>query len=315
MRRMILWGVTCAMVVSVGHAAGTATGTVSSVGSDPLPAGTKEGGAVTAAVAVVSTNPAVAAVRPAPDPMVGKVLLSLATYLQSARHFQCEVSFRICSEMEGMKQEISATYALAVAKPNKLSLRHLKGMAGNTVVCDGAKLITYAAMLNRYEEREAPKSLEQFSQGVGPMSGNMLFVDNLLRDDIYAAVMDGVTGVTYAGRESVDGVECDRLKFVQDQFDWDLWVATGSKPVVVQVLSDMSKGLSPVAEGAPKGMKMTVLNRFANWAVDTGLAPDAFDLKLPPGARKSESLFEGEDNEPVDGPAAPPVDAAKQPAG
>lgn len=261
---------------------------------------------VTAAVASVSA--------PAPDPRVGKVLMALATHLQSSRRFRCDVSFLITSGMEGMKQEISATYALAVEKPNLLALRHLRGMAGNSVICNGKQLVTYSPVLNRYEESEAPQSFEQLSQGVGPMSGNMLFVDNLLRDDVYASIMDGVTKVTYMGKETLDGQECERLKFIQDQFDWDLWVSTGLKPVVVQVLSDMTKGLSSLSgEGIPdKGMKMTVLNRFSSWQIEGVLPTGTFDFKPPPGAKKADVLFEGEEGDALDLPpvavtTAPPV--------
>ena len=250
----------------------------------------------------VATNPA--PVVSIPDPQVGKALMALASHLQGANHFRCNVSFLINSEMEGMKQEISATYALAVERPNKLLLRYLKGMAGNSVVCDGKKLVTYAAALNRYEEKPAPKSCESFAQGLGPMSGNMLFVDNLLGKDIYAAIMDGVISASYAGKETVEGRECDHLKFTQEQFDWELWVSTGLKPVVVQVLSDMSKGIASMSGEAvpPKGVKMTVLNQFSDWDVDGVLPADAFEFKPPAGAKKMNSLFEGNEDELPDRP-------------
>jgi hypothetical protein len=249
---------------------------------------------------------------PTPDPMVGKSLMALGVVLQSSKHFRCQVTFLINSEMEGMKQEISASYALAAERPNRLALRFLKGMTGNTVVCDGKKMITYAAALNRYEEKEAPRSFEQFTQGLGPMSGNILFVDNLLRDDIYAAIMDGVIKASYAGNVILDGQECDHLKFEQDQFDWELWVTGGLRPVVVQVVYDMAKSFTtPGGEPVPaKGMKMTVLNRFSDWVIDGALPSDTFEFKPPPGAHKAESLFEGDDEEsprrPV--PVEPDVD-------
>ena len=252
-----------------------------------------------APVIVVSPPAVVVPPVPAPDPMVGKSLMALGMVLQSSKHFRCQVTFLINSEMEGMKQEISASYALAVERPNRLALRFLKGMTGNTVVCDGKKVITYASALNRYEEKEAPRSFEQFTQGLGPMSGNILFVDNLLRDDIYAAIMDGVIKANYAGKVMVDGRECDHLKFEQDQFDWELWVTSGVKPVVIQVVYNMAKSFTvPGGEPVPaKGMKMTVLNRFSDWVIDGVLPSDTFEFKPPSGAHKAESIFEGEDED------------------
>ena len=274
---------------------------------------------------VVSTNVVAAntvgvpAVTPvlAPDPQVGKVLLGMATYLQSAKSFRCAVSLQVNTEMEGMKQEISAVYDLAAEKPNKLALRYVKGMTGNTVVCNGKKLYIYALSLNRFEEREAPKLVEQLAEGVGPMAGNMLFVDNLLVNDIYAAIMDGVTSATYIGKERIEGIDCDRVRFVQDQFDWDLWVSTGPKPVVVQVVSDMGKSFSGMSgeTSPPKGMKMIVLNRFSGWVVDGVLPADTFEFVPPAGARKAESLFEGEDEKSVELPVPSGVKEKNDPKG
>jgi hypothetical protein len=251
--------------------------------------------------AVTNLAPVVVGKLPvSPDPMVGKALMSLASHLQTSRTFRCDVSFLINSEMEGMKQEISATYALAVEKPNRLALRYVRGMAGNNVICNGTNLVIHAVSLNRYQETEAPKTFEQFAQGVGPMSGNMLFADNLIREDIYASIMEGVIKVSYAGRDTVEGVECDHLKFTQEQFDWELWLTPGLKPVVVQVLNDLSKGLgSTVGEGAsPKGMRMTVLNRFSNWVVEGPLPAGTFEFKPPAGARKADALFDSDDEGP-----------------
>ena len=259
---------------------------------------------------VVTNAPVVAMVStPAPDPQVGKVLMGMATYLQTAKSFKSTVSLQVNTEMEGMKQEISAVYELAAEKPNKLALRYIKGMTGNTVVCNGKKLFIYALSLNRFEEREAPKLVEQLAEGVGPMAGNMLFVDNLLVNDIYAAIMDGVTSATYIGKERIDGVDCDHVRFVQDQFDWDLWVSSGPKPVVMQVLSDMAKSFSgAVGEAAPpKGMKMMVLNRFSGWVVGGELPVSTFEFVAPPGARKTDSLFEGDEEGAAELPLPPVI--------
>jgi len=273
-----------------------------------VPAGVATNGVSTNMVATNAPGRGWIAAAAVPDPQVGRVLMGMATYLQSAKSFKCMVSLQVNTEMEGMKQEISATYDLAAEKPNRLALRYVKGMTGNTVVCNGKKLYIYAMSLNRFEEREAPKLVEQLAEGVGPMAGNMLFVDNLLVNDIYASIMDGVASATYVGKERVEGVDCDHVRFVQDQFDWDMWVSVGPKPVVIQVVSDMAKSFSGMTgeTSTPKGMKMIVLNRFSGWVVDGVLPSDTFEFVPPPGAHKTESLFEGDDEKDVD-LSVPPV--------
>lgn len=266
-----------------------------------------EAAKVEAAAVAAGADEAVKAV-PKVDPQAEKVLRSLAEYAQGLKRFSCDVSLQMVSEMEGMKQEITSSYAFAMERPNKLALRHVRGMAGNTVVCDGKTLTTYVSMLKRYEEREAPKALEELFQTPGPVAGNMLFLDNLLRADVYAAIMDGVQSVSYAGKEQVDGRECDRLRFVQEDFDWDLWVTTGKEPVVLKALSDMSKGMAAGMDAAEtKGMKMTMLNRLSGWRINPELPADTFVFTPPPGAKKTDALFEGDD-EPVEPPAKADLD-------
>ena len=275
---------------------------------------TRSAGAVnTNALSEAPAKSDAVAAKPKVDPAAEKVLRALAQSVRGMQRLKCEVSLLMTTEMEGMKQEITSTYAFAMERPNKLVLRHVRGMAGNTVVCDGKHLIIYAGVLNQFEEKPAPKGFETLFQASGPMTGNMLFLDNLLRDDIYAAIMEGVNEVKYAGKEQVEGQECHRLKFFQDEFDWDLWVATGDHPAVVRVLSDMSKSVASENEHlrAEKGMKMEVLNRFSGWQGDPDLPEDTFVFKVPEGASKTDTLFGGEEEE--QGALPPNMDLKKMP--
>jgi hypothetical protein len=236
------------------------------------------------------------------DPTADKVLTALSGHMQGLKRFRCDLALLMISEMEGMKQEITTSYSFAMERPNKLALRHVRGLAGNTIVGDGKQLVTFANALNRYQQQDSPKEFETLFEGPGPMTGSMLFLDSLLRKDVRAAIMEGVTEVTYAGKEQVDGRECDRLRFVQEEFDWEMWVTTGDQPVVLRVFSDMSKGFPAMGEQTPavKGMKMTVLNRMSGWQLNPELPEDTFVFKAPEGAKKTSTLFEAEDDEPMD---------------
>lgn len=271
------------------------------------------GAAETNAVPEAAAGSPAAPAKAKMDPAATKVLHTLADAVHGMRTLKCDVTLLMTTEMEGMKQEITATYAFAMERPNRLALRHVRGMAGNTVVCDGQRLVIYAGVVNQYEDKPAPKGFESLFQVSGPMSGNMLFLDNLLRDDIYAAIMEGVNQVSYAGKEVVESQECHRLKFSQDEFDWDLWVTTGEHPAVVRVLSDMSKSVSAGNEEVPvaKGMKMEVLNRFIGWQGDPELPADTFVFKAPEGAKKTETLF-GEADEET-GALPPNIEVKKMP--
>ena len=258
---------------------------------------------------------AVDGAKPKVDPKADALLKAFCEAVQGMPRFTCDLTLTMKTASEGMKQEIETTYGFAMEKPNKLALRHKRGAPANTVISDGALL--YIAVGNRYQAKEAPKSLEDLFQSA-PMAGNMLFLDNLLRKDVYAAIMEGVTQTSYAGRETLDGQTCDRLSFRQDEFDWDMWITTNDKPVVVRVLTDMSKSMATMRADMPgvKAASMTVENRFEKWFTGADLPTNTFVFVPPEGAKKVPSLFEGMDEEaPETGEeAAAPADLIGKPA-
>lgn len=239
-----------------------------------------------------------AATAPKVDAKADAVLRAFCTNVQGLSRFTCDLTLTMKTASEGMKQEVETTYGFAMEKPNKLALRHKRGMAGNTVVSDGSNLVVYLGMVNRYEEKAAPTTLDDLFQAA-PMAGNMLFLDNLLRKDVYQAIMEGVTQMSLAGRVTIDGRECERLTFTQDDFDWEMCLTTGSQPTVVSVRTDMTKSMAAMRSDMP-GMKsatMTIENHFANWSAGVELPKDAFVFTPPEGAKKVAALIEGMDEE------------------
>ncbi len=248
--------------------------------------------------------------KPRIDAKGDAVLRAFCAYVQGLPRFTCDVTLIMKTESEGMRQEIETTYGFATEKPNKLALRYRKGMVGNTLVSDGTTLYTCLGMVNRYEAKPAPRTLDDLFQAM-PVAGNMLFLDNLLRKDVYGAIMEGVTQMDSAGRETVDGVECDRLAFKQDDFDWDLWITTGDAPTVVKVRTDVSKSMAAMRADMPgmKSARMTVENRFEKWTAPAELPAEAFAFTPPEGAKKVASLLEGMDEEENEGEEADPSKA------
>jgi thiol-disulfide isomerase/thioredoxin len=137
------------------------------------------------------------------------------------------------------------------------------------------------------------------------MQGNPALgvVASLLSDDPYESLMEGVRAGRHAGVETVNGTECDRLKFQQAGLDWDIWVATGDQPKVVRIVPDMGKALSEIADAEEmpdqlkqlQDMKMEFVVDFTGWAFNPELPADRFAFTPPEGAELAESLFEGLD--------------------
>lgn len=241
------------------------------------------------------------AADPAIDPKAEAAVARVSETMQQAKRMSCTMTMDMLNEMEGMRQEITTTYSVAAERPAKFAMRYVKGLPTFTVISDGRKLSSYLAMMKRYAVTDAPKTYEELFQAVGALGANMMFVDNLMRDDVKAALMEGVKGASCTGTEMVDGKECEHLKFTQDEFDWELWVTTGKTALVVKVVTDMSKGMGKMEGGIPgmKAMKMTFINRFTDWSLNAELPAGTFEFKAPEGAVKTGALFgDAEEGQP-----------------
>jgi peroxiredoxin len=98
----------------------------------------------------------------------------------------------------------------------------------------------------------------------------------------------------YAGREKIDGVECDRVNMKQEGLDWRLFTTTGEKPLARRIEVTI-----------PQQLDMSM--DFTEWKLSAAIPNERFKFVPPPGAKKVDKLLdeeekEGEDSDLVDEP-------------
>ncbi len=193
---------------------------------------------------------------------------------------------------QGMDNESTIEFALIAQGPNRLSIRDKSGESAD-FVSDGENLYTVMHPLKVYTETKAPATFASLAND--PMQFNMLGMGNLialglLSQDPYADIMDGVNSLTYLGREADGGDAAHRLKFQQDQFDWEMWVAAEGDPVVLKLVFDMSKQLALAGRSDAK-MSATIL--YQDWRLNPTLDDQAFAFKPAADFKKVDNFFEG----------------------
>jgi peroxiredoxin len=245
--------------------------------------------------------------RPKPEAL----LRTFADYLTGLPSFSCQIESSIHVEAEGVDNRMDSKMTVRLARPNRLAIVLEEGIMGMTLVTDGKQMTQYVPTINRYTVNDAPSRLEDFdgAGGVGMMgvSGEYLS-DN--GEQFYKALMEGVASSEYIGEEDVDGVRCHRCRFVQEDFNWDIWIDAGEQPLVRKIVPDMSKQFAQ-AEGLLAGAKMEYEVAFKEWNVEPKFTDADFAFTPPAEAEKVDSLFEGlaggeeEGPHPLLGEAAP----------
>ena len=272
------------------------------------------------AAAGCSQSSSVAAPPAASDkPGDAKVVLKqLAPFYREKTSFQVEVEQKMSMKVGPVNNTMESDTKLTVERPNHFAMRQKNAQMAFDVVSDGEQLSMSIPMLKQYTQTAAPASLDELLANptiMGGMGGRGPLLD-VFADDPYKTLMEGVTGDEYAGREKIGDVETHHLKFAQDQFDWELWVAVGEQPVVVQAAFDMKKSLaaSGLGEEQLKGAQFSIVQRYKNWRFDQKLPDDAFKFEPPQGAKKVADFFAGgtggaePEISPLVGKPAPDVD-------
>jgi hypothetical protein len=200
---------------------------------------------------------------------------------KNAKSFTAEGTIVSKVTGDGEDQNINVTATYAVEKPKHFAVK--TKMAGDPkkgpdIIADGKNLIIYRKALNQYTEQAAPDTLADIGLSllrIGPANTGMLFA-NILAEDPADLLMQGVNSCSYVGTEKIDGTPAHRMKFSQNEFDWELWVAAEGKPYILRMSSS--------GEG-PHG-KFSTVETYKNWKLDAAPAKDTFTFTAPKDAKK-----------------------------
>jgi len=143
----------------------------------------------------------------------------------------------------------------------------------------GGLLTVFSPESKYYAQTEAPDTvgaaldfaLEELDIDA-PMS-------DFFQENIAEGMLEDVHTALYLGLSRIRGVECHQLALRHPEFDVQVWVSTGDKPLPQKVvITSIWEGGSP---------RFTSL---LDWNVSPSFAGETFDFTAPPGSMKIEFL-------------------------
>jgi thiol-disulfide isomerase/thioredoxin len=263
--------------------------------------------AASRAVAVPNENEAdgkQAAVTAQVAPEAKKVLDAFANYVRQLKAFKVDVLSQVKSEVLGQKVDMKLTQEVRVERPNKISITVDSDQApsGAKVISDGNQLMVYLRPFNKYAMELAPTVLSKLLEnpillGLTSAGNAGMITAAMLSDEPADKLLETIKSVEYAGSEMLDGMKVDHLKGKGAQFDWDLYLAAGDKPLPVKFVPDLTKVLEQMMARAnqklgDKKPKIENVITFSNWDTNPKFAADAFAVIPPEGAEKVDSIVD-----------------------
>jgi peroxiredoxin len=239
--------------------------------------------------------PAAEPATPVMDPRAGELVRRFSDYVLARRTLRVEVTYTLKVRGDGVSQNVESRSLVVLQRPNLAAVLQQSGMIGLTLVCDGRQVTTFAPALNKYQVRPAPGKLSELARELSLAGGQPVpVVGALFAVDPGKEILEGVTSARYLGEEDLGGVRCHRARFSQEEFDWDVWIEAGERPVMRRLVPDFTRAVRRVAEraGAPLAqVKPEVVVALDKWEADMPLPAGQFVFSPPAGAQKVDSLF------------------------
>lgn len=212
------------------------------------------------------------------DPASIQALKDMGAYLQTLGRFRTSTSLmgeRVL--VDGQKLLHTASATLDVQRPDKLRARMWSVRSEREIISDG-KTVTLAFPEQKYYSSvefsgtngELVKKLEDRYGFEVPLSDLFLW-------GTPAAPVDKIESAMNAGQDLVGNDLCDHYAFRQGDFDWQIWIAAGAKPLPRKLVIT-----NRADEARPQSVSVM------DWNLKPAFTEATFRFTPPKGATKIE---------------------------
>lgn len=236
-------------------------------------------GAVLVAVLAVTAN-AVAATGPTVEPAARSLLRAATDYLekQPALSFEAQI---ISDDVvpSGLKYKVRATAQFDVERPGKLFIDYSGDRRKAKFYSDGSKFVFYDQSANVYGTAAATSNNDGTLATIFTKYDFTVPLLDIISNHPGSALAGKIVRGYDLGASSVDGAATRHLLFTQREIDWEIWIETGTAPLI-RAFSITYKQLP----GQPE--YSAILSDWKFGALDAGL----FGFTPPKGAIPAKML-------------------------
>lgn len=212
---------------------------------------------------------------PAVDPATVEALKNMGAHLQSLQRFH--VTNELTGERvlsDGQKLQHMASAAMDVQRPNRLRVKMSSARSQRELFYDGKQVTLFTPVQKYYATVPFDGSLGDLANALQTKYGVELPLADLFVLGTPAAPLDKLDSAMNAGQDFVGDDLCDHYALRQGNFDWQIWITVGDKPLPRKlVITNRSD------EARPQSVSLI------DWNLKPVLVNSAFTFKPPKGAK------------------------------
>lgn len=123
-------------------------------------------------------------------------------------------------------------------RPDRVLIETSKGKDTWTLCHCGSTLTLMDLTTKRYASSPSPHGVEAVFDELADKYGAIVPMAELLFPDPYKAMTENIQQGVYVGEHEIAGVPCTHLLFVQEDVDWQIWIASGERSVPRKIIID-----------------------------------------------------------------------------
>ncbi len=234
--------------------------------------------AATSAFGQTTPAPAAAPAANAVDAASVQALKDMGTFLQTLKRFH--VSTELTGERvlaDGQKLQHTASASMDVHRPNRIRALIRTARASRDIIYDGKTVTLFTPAQKYYSTAEFTENIGSLIDKLEARFGVEMPLSDLFLFGTPEAPLDKIESAMNAGQDIVGGEVCDHYAFRQGKVDWQIWIATGGKPLPRKVVIT-----SRLDESRPQSVSLIY------WNLSPSFKDSVFSFVPPKGAVKVE---------------------------
>lgn len=176
--------------------------------------------------------PATSAAEDPVDPLAVEALVRMSAYLTSLESFRLTSTSTLdVVTTEGQKVQFDAVSQYQVKRPG-IVIDFVSDQRSRQYFYDGQQFTVFAPQLGYYATVPAPPTNREFLASLYERTGIQLPLEDLFRwADEDKSDVARLTSAFNVGTATIDGVSTDHWAFRSADFDWEIWIERGERPL------------------------------------------------------------------------------------
>jgi hypothetical protein len=214
------------------------------------------------------------------DPASIQALKDMGAFLQSLDRFQ--VTNTLTGERvlaDGQKLQHAASATVEAQRPNKLRARMKSVRSQRELIYDGATFTIYTPAQKYYSSVAFSEPNSGLIAKLEERYGVEIPLSDLFTWGTPAAPVDKIESAMNAGQDLIDNDLCDHYAFRQGNFDWQIWITSGAKPLPRKLVI-----INRADEARPQSVTLM------KWNLQPAVSAATFKFTPPKGVSRIEMI-------------------------